>query len=365
MSCGNCLQNVTPADSYTNYFSVNERLSSHNYLNDEEPVSDGISIIEVRFKGTRKSLFQNRGQLNLHQGDKVAVEALSGHDIGEVSLTGRLAEFQFKRKSKQQDISDLPVVYRMATQQDMERWSEAKSREQPTMLQTRKIVQTLGLEMKISDVEFQGDGKKAVFYYIAEGRVDFRVLIKKLAEAFRIKVEMRQIGVRQEAGHIGGIGSCGRQLCCSTWKTNFQAIPLATAKYQDLSANAQKLAGQCGKLKCCLMYEIDHYLEAWDDFPKELLDIQTKKGVARPVKTDVLSKKIFYAYEANGLGKFIGLTIDQAKDMIQQNKRGIIPDDLMPVTQKETDDWGSDEMKSSINLEPKESRQKTKSRKNS
>ena len=287
MGCSGCLVNNDIADRP-------QMLSTYDWMSDLPDTSHLSDIVEVRFKGTRKEFFRNEDGIALQRDELVVVATSPGHDVGVVSLTGRLAEMQFKRKVKKPERYVWNKIYRKATPADVIKWEEAKAREQSVMIRARQLAVQLGLEMKIGDVEFRGDNNKAIFYYIADGRVDFRELIKLYAREFHIKVEMKQIGVRQEAGRVGGFGSCGRELCCSTWRTDFSSVTSEAAIRQGLSPNAEKMAGRCGKLKCCLMYELDQYLEAQEDFPTELLTLETDTGVARHFKTEILKRTIWY-----------------------------------------------------------------------
>ena len=314
MSCTGCsLNNST------------NTVSGYDWLSDLPDTSDKSDIVEVKFKSTRKEYFQNTDKLPLKRGDKVVVATSPGHDVGEITLTGYLAEKQFKLKIKNPSRYMMNPVYRKASEGDIEKLTEARNREKETMIKARQLAADLGLDMKIGDVEFRGDGKKAIFYYLAEGRVDFRELIKVYARDFHIKIEMKQIGARQEAGLIGGIGSCGRELCCSSWRTDFSSISSDAALKQGLSPSAQKMAGACGKLKCCLMYELDAYVEAGNEFPRELLDLELAKGIAKPFKTDYLKKEIWYMLEGS-MGTTFNLSLKQVRDIIQQNKRGQRPE---------------------------------------
>lgn len=299
-------------------------IDSYSWLNDLPDTADQSDIVEVKFKSTRKEYFRNTSELTLKRGDKVVVATSPGHDVGEVTLTGYLAEKQFKRKIRNPSRYTLNSIYRKTTPGDLELLQEARNLEKQTMIRARQIVLELGLEMKIGDVEFRGDKKKAIFYYLAEGRVDFRELIKVYAQEFGIRIEMKQIGARQEAGIVGGIGSCGRELCCSSWRTDFSSISSDAATKQGLSPSAQKMAGACGKLKCCLLYELDVYMEARNEFPNELLNLELEKGLAVPFKTDYLKKEIWYMLNGS-LGTTFNLNIKQVKDIIQKNKRGIKP----------------------------------------
>jgi cell fate regulator YaaT (PSP1 superfamily) len=314
MSCTGCSLN-----SSANYLAIN----SYSWLDELPDTSDQSDIVEVKFKSTRKEYFKNSDKIDLKRGDKVVVATSPGHDVGEVTLTGYLAEKQFKLKIRNTESYKLNSVYRKSTTADVALLEDARNREKPVMIRARQIVLELGLDMKIGDVEFRGDGKKAIFYYLADGRVDFRELIKVYAREFGILIEMKQIGARQEAGIVGGIGSCGRELCCSSWRTNFKSISSNAALKQGLSPSALKMAGACGKLKCCLMYELDTYIEAQKDFPHELLNLELAKGIAKPFKTDYLKKEICYVMEGGGM---FYLTLQQVKDIIQKNKHGIRPE---------------------------------------
>jgi cell fate regulator YaaT (PSP1 superfamily) len=316
MSCNGCSLNNSTSNTLANSF---------DWLNDLPDTTDKSDIIEVKFKTTRKEYFKNLENLSLKRGDIVVVATSPGHDVGEVSLTGYLAEKQFKHRIKNPDRYELNPVYRKASDMDLMKLQEARGREKQTMIRARQVASELGLNMKIGDVEFRGDNKKAIFYYIAEGRVDFRELIRIYARDFQIKVEMKQIGARQEAGLIGGIGSCGRELCCSSWRTNFSSISSDAALKQGLSPSAQKMAGACGKLKCCLLYELDTYIEAGNEFPRELLKLEIAKGTVKPFKTDYLKKEIWYILEGSA-GVTFNLSLKEVKSIIQKNKRGIKPE---------------------------------------
>lgn len=298
------------------------KLNSYDWLKDL-PGGVDSDLVEVRFNNTRKVFYRNRGKIILKRGDIVVVEADSGHDTGIVSLTGGLALKQYKLKIKNPGSYELRRIYRIAKETDLKKWQESKNLEVPAMIKARKIAASLNLNMKISSVEFQGDKSKAIFYYTAENRVDFRELIKRYAETFEVKIEMKQIGARQEAGMVGGIGSCGRELCCSTWRTDLTTISIQAAKYQDLPAHVQKLAGQCGKLKCCLIYEIDNYIEQWNEIPEELLELETQKGTLFKLKIDLLKKIIWYSFEKNVSINAIPIEFDRVKEIIRLNKEGI------------------------------------------
>lgn len=285
-----------------------------------------FDIAEVRFKNGRKSFFRGGG-LELMVGDVVAVESSPGYDIGVVALTGELVRAQMKRKGVKDDYQ-VRKVFRKATREDIERWQEIRKAEPAALLRARDIARSVGLEMKLTDVEYQGDQAKATFYYSAEDRVDFRELIRKYAEEFRVKIEMRQIGLRVEAGRVGGIGVCGRELCCSSWMSDFRSVSTAAARYQQLSLNPSKLAGQCGKLKCCLNYELDQYLEALRDFPSSGIRLQLAKGVAYHVKTDIFQRMMYYAVEGHEADAPIGLSLQAVREIIDKNRRGERPEDF-------------------------------------
>jgi cell fate regulator YaaT (PSP1 superfamily) len=284
--------------------------------NGEKP----FDIVEVRFKNSRKEFFRNSENISLSIGDIVATQAQSGHDIGMVTLTGELVRVQMKKKKVKPDAEETPKIYRKATQKDIDIWQKARDREEEIKKRSREIAIILKLQMKISDVEFQGDASKATFYYTAEERVDFRQLIKDMAKAFGIRIEMRQIGYRQEAQRLGGIGSCGRELCCSTWLTDFRSVSTAAARYQQLSLNPQKLAGQCGKLKCCLNYELDLYLEALKDFPPQDTKLFTEKGMAFCQKSDIFKAKLWFSYKEDPSNWHI-LSRDQVVEIMAKNKK--------------------------------------------
>ncbi len=288
-----CKNNGTCGTDGCNKLTVFDWLSNMSLPNGEKP----FDCVEVRFKNSRKEFFRNPENLSLSIGDIVATQAQSGHDIGMVTLIGELVKVQMRRKKQDFNDSELPKLYRKASQKDIDIWQKCRDREEEIKKRAREIAIILQLQMKISDVEFQGDGSKATFYYTAEERVDFRQLIKDMAKAFGIRIEMRQIGYRQEAQRLGGIGSCGRELCCSTWLTDFRSVNTSAARYQQLSLNPQKLAGQCGKLKCCLNYELDVYLEALKDFPSSDTKLFTEKGLAFCQKTDIFKGTLWFSYK--------------------------------------------------------------------
>ena len=312
-----CKNNGTCGSDGCNKLTVFDWLSNMSLPNGQKP----FDCVEVRFKNSRKEFFRNTENLTLSIGDVVATEASPGHDVGIVTLVGELVKVQMKKKGADPDDPALPKVYRKASQKDIDIWQTARDREAAVQKRSRELAISLGLEMKISDVEFQGDGSKATFYYTAEGRVDFRQLIKDMARAFNIRIEMRQIGYRQEASRLGGIGSCGRELCCSTWLTDFRSVNTASARYQQLSLNPQKLAGQCGKLKCCLNYELDAYLDALKEFPKQDIKLETGKGPAVCQKIDIFKGLMWYAYEGDWV-KWHVLSVDQVNTILDKNKAG-------------------------------------------
>jgi len=311
-----CKNNGTCGTDGCNKLTVFDWLSNMSLPNGEKPF-DGV---EVRFKNSRKEFFRNSENLSLSIGDVVATQATSGHDIGIVTLTGELVKVQMKKKNEVYSNPDLPKVYRKASQKDIDIWQTCRDREAEIQKRSRELAIALNLQMKLSDVEFQGDGSKATFYYTAEERVDFRQLIKDMAKAFGIRIEMRQIGYRQEAQRLGGIGSCGRELCCSTWLTDFRSVSTSAARYQQLSLNPQKLAGQCGKLKCCLNYELDVYLDALKDFPSQETKILTEKGVAICQKVDIFKATLWFCYK-DDWANWHALTKDQVNEMLEKNKR--------------------------------------------
>lgn len=311
------------------------KLNVTDWLSDLPAGVDVTDIVEIQFKNTRKGFYRNSNQINLKKGDVVAVEASPGHDIGSVTLTGELVLLQMKKNKISPSTFEFKRVYRKVKPLDIEKWEEAKGLEEETMLESRKIALQLRLNMKIGDVEYQGDRTKAIFYYIADERVDFRELIKVLADRFKIRVEMRQIGARQEAGRIGGIGPCGRELCCSTWMTNFVSVTTNTARYQEISLNPQKLAGQCGKLKCCLNYELDAYIDAQKDFPATHVPLNTEEGNYFHFKTDIFKRIMWYSTEPNSPNGMVAVSVDRVKEIVALNKKGkkanvLIPEDRTP-----------------------------------
>lgn len=304
------------------------QLNTYDWLADVPGNAESTDLVEVQFKNTRKGYYHNVNNLDLKKGDVVAVEASPGHDIGVVTLTGRLVKLQIK-KANLKSSDDIKRIYRIAKPVDIEKCKEAKSREHGTMIQSRQIAKDLGLKMKIGDVEYQGDGNKAIFYYIADERVDFRQLIKVLADTFHVRIEMKQIGARQEAGRIGGTGPCGRELCCATWMKNFVSVSTNAARYQDISLNPQKLAGMCAKLKCCLNYEVDNYVEASKKIPARDIVLQTVDGDFHQFKTDILAGLITYSSDKNMASNLETITAERAMEIIEMNRRGEKPLSLM------------------------------------
>ncbi len=310
-----CKSNGNCATGSCDKLTVFDWLSNMTLPSGQAP----FNIVEVRFKNGRKHFYRNEN-LQLCMGEVITVEGSPGHDVGTVSLTGELVRIQMKKKGVALDSDEVKKIYRKASQRDIEVWQRARDKETETQRRGREILGRLGLKMKLSDVEYQGDGNKATFYYTAEDRVDFRQLIRDFASAFRIRVEMKQVGLRQEAARLGGIGSCGRELCCSTWLTDFRSVSTSAARYQQLSLNPQKLAGQCGKLKCCLNYELDSYLDALKDFPKTDIKLQTEKGIAVCQKTDIFKGHMWYAYEGEWMN-WHKLTTEQANEIIELNAK--------------------------------------------
>ena len=308
-----------------------KQLNTYDWLADIPGNADEQDMVEVQFKNTRKGFYKNSNKLKLQKGDIVAVEARPGHDIGVVTLTGRLVPLQMKKANLKPD-AEIKRIYRKAKPVDLEKYEEAKAKEHDTMIRSRQIALSLNLNMKIGDVEYQGDGNKAIFYYIADERVDFRQLIKVLAEAFRVRIEMKQIGARQEAGRIGGIGPCGRELCCTTWMTNFVSVSTSAARFQDISLNPQKLAGQCAKLKCCLNYEVDVYVESQKRLPSREITLETTEGTYYFFKADILKGLITYSTDKNFMANTVTITARNAFEIINMNKRGEKPESLTDTT---------------------------------
>ncbi len=315
-----CKNNGTCGTDGCNKLTVFDWLSNMQLPANMEP----FNAVEIRFKNGRKEFFQNPEKLTLSIGDVVATEASPGHDIGIITLTGELVRVQMKKKKVPTNIEALPKIYRKASQKDIDIWQGVRDKESDVQKRSREIAIRHGLQMKISDVEFQGDASKVIFYYTAEERVDFRELIKEFARTFNTRIEMKQVGFRQEAARLGGIGSCGRELCCSTWLTDFRSVNTSAARYQQLSLNPQKLAGQCGKLKCCLNYELDTYLEALESFPSTEIKLHTEKGTAVCQKIDIFKGLLWYAYEREGMN-WHELTAEKANEIIELNKKGKKP----------------------------------------
>ena len=303
------------------------QLNTYDWLADLPDNNEETDLVDVQFKNTRKGYYHNVNNLDLKKGDLVAVESSPGHDIGVVTLTGQLVKLQVK-KANLKSMDDIKRIYRIAKEQDIATWEEAKSREHATMIQSRQIAKDLGLKMKIGDVEYQGDGNKAIFYYIADERVDFRQLIKVLAEVFRVRIEMKQIGARQEAGRIGGTGPCGRELCCATWMKSFSSVSTNAARFQDISLNPQKLAGMCAKLKCCLNYEVDTYLEAGKKLPPKDAVLTTQDGDYYFFKQDILAGTVTYSTDKRLAANLETISAERANEIIEMNKRGEKPAEL-------------------------------------
>lgn len=321
------------------------------------PTDDKFDIVEVKFKGGRKDYYRNVDHLYLTTGDPIVIDVPNGHHIGYVSLQGELVRLQMqKRKIKNDD--NILRIYRIANQKDIEKWEEAKNREVPTLYRSKQIIEELGLQMKLSDIEYQADNSKATFYYSADDRVDFRELIKILASEFKIRVEMRQISLRQEAGRIGGIGICGRELCCSTWIHDFKSVSTAAARYQNLSLNPSKLSGQCGRLKCCLNYELDTYMAALEDIPQIEKPLQTETGPAKLQKTDIFRKLMWFSY--NNENNWHSITCERVKEIQEMNEKNIIPFDLHNNKEKEFDE---EVLKSTLELERLDKKFSTKKKK--
>ena len=314
-------------DVVCNYRQGCCKLKDYNWL-DGVSQSEYNGYFEVRFKNTRKGIYVNASGQNVKIGDMVIVEATNGHDLGIVTLEGPVVARQMRCKGINPETTEFKKIYRKARQNDIVKWQEAIAREQDTMIKARRIAAEMGLEMKIGDVEFQGDGSKAIFYYIADGRVDFRQLIKVFAEEFRIRIEMKQIGARQEAGLIGGLGVCGRELCCANYITEFKSITTSAARVQDLSLNPQKLAGQCGKLKCCLNYEVATYLDAQSRIPRVSEPLEFEDGPAWLMKTDILQEMMYFSYEKGSLAELYPLPAEEVVEIIKMNRNGIRPESL-------------------------------------
>ncbi len=331
-----------PSPPEIKYNTGANKLNEYNWLANLPFDPRYNEVIEVRFKNTRKGFYRNVNGLKLEVDDIVAVEASPGHDIGYVSMTGFLVLEQLKKMKIRPVTDELKKVYRKARPVDLQKWEEARKLEEHTMLRSRKIAENLGLAMKIGDVEYQGDKTKAIFYYLADERVDFRQLIKVLAEEFHIRIEMRQIGARQEAGRIGGIGTCGRELCCSTHVTNFMSVTTSHARYQDLSLNPQKLAGQCGKLKCCLTYELDCYIDAQKDFPSKETPLELATGTAYFMKMEVHTGIYWYSTDPRMAVNMTAVPVTRVREIMQLNRKGVKPDNLLASPANNTIGKGND-----------------------
>ncbi len=340
-----------------------KQLNTYDWLADVPGNTESTDLVEVQFKNTRKGYYHNVNNLDLKKSDIVAVEASPGHDIGVVTLTGRLVKLQIK-KANLKSAEDIKRIYRIAKSVDMDKYKEAKSREHDTMIESREIAKKLGLNMKIGDVEYQGDGNKAIFYYIADERVDFRQLIKVLAETFHVRIEMKQIGARQEAGRIGGTGPCGRELCCATWMKNFISVGTNAARFQDISLNPQKLAGMCAKLKCCLNYEVDDYIDASKKMPSKEIVLQTSDSDYYFFKSDILAGLITYSTDKNFASNLETITGERAKEIIEMNKKGEKPVSLEEDGRKNKEDGAVDLLsQDNINRFDKNKKRKKKIRK--
>ncbi len=377
-SCSTATSTGTPAGCRSNGTCGTggcNKLNVYNWLADmylpagQKP----FDIVEVRFKGSRKEYFRNINNLDVHVGEMVAVEGNPGHDIGEISMVGELVRFQLRKRGLKEDSHEIKQLYRLARPADLDKFNEVKGLEFATMHGSRKLAITLGLKMKISDVEYQGDGKKATFFYTADDRVDFRELIKRLADEFKVRIEMRQIGMRQEAARLGGIGSCGRELCCSTWLTDFKIVSTSAARYQNLSLNPLKLAGQCGKLKCCLNYELDTYMDAVRDIPESNVRLQTGKGTMVHRKTDIFKRIMWYALLPEqkpgeersfaGAEQWIPMSVDRVKEIIAMNKAGQRPEEAGALDLEEEEDLGYDDVVGQDSLTRMDRKKKKKKKK--
>jgi cell fate regulator YaaT (PSP1 superfamily) len=356
--CGNCTGDISAKGCSRHA----DKLNTYDWLADLPDNAAATELVEVQFKPPRKGYFLNVNKLPLEKGDVVAVEASPGHDIGTVTMTGRLVPLQLQ-KANLKPGTELKKIYRKARPTDMEKFEEAKQREHETMIESRQIALHLGLKMKIGDVEYQGDGNKAIFYYIADERVDFRQLIKVLADRFHVRIEMKQIGARQEAGRIGGIGPCGRELCCATWMTNFVSVSTAAARFQDLSLNPQKLAGQCAKLKCCMNYEVDQYMESLKRLPSREISLHTQDEEYFFFKADILAHRLTYSTDRKALVNEKTISARRAFEIIQMNKEGRKPESLTDEV-KEPETPSSDLLQDNINrFDSQNSKRKKKKKK--
>ena len=356
--CGNCTGEICAKGCSRHA----DKLNTYDWLADLPDNAASTEMVEVQFKPPRKGYFLNVNKLPLEKGDVVAVEASPGHDIGTVTMTGRLVPLQLQ-KANLKPGTELKKIYRKVRPTDMEKYEEAKKREHETMIESRQIALHLGLKMKIGDVEYQGDGNKAIFYYIADERVDFRQLIKVLADRFHVRIEMKQIGARQEAGRIGGIGPCGRELCCATWMTNFVSVSTAAARFQDLSLNPQKLAGQCAKLKCCMNYEVDQYMEALKRLPSREITLYTQDEEYFFFKADILAHRLTYSTDKKALVNEKTISARRAFEIIQMNKEGRKPESLLDE-EKKPEAPSSDLLQDNINrFDSQNSKRKKKKKK--
>lgn len=369
MGCGTCSSGTGVSGCNNNGGCATGGCNKMNVFdwlsNMDIPVVDKFNIVEIRFKGGSKEYFRNTENLDLTTGDAVVVDVPNGHHIGHVSLQGELVRLQMQKK-KIKDDDEIKKIYRIAHQKDLEKYEEVKKREMPTLYRARQIIQELKLEMKLSDIEYQADNSKATFFYSAEDRVDFRELIKVLAGEFKIRVEMRQISLRQEAGRLGGIGSCGRELCCSTWLSDFKSVSTSAARYQNLSLNPSKLSGQCGRLKCCLNYELDTYMQALEDIPKIDRPLLTEKGSAKLQKTDIFRKIMWFGYDDENT--WHPINISRVKEIIKLNKEGKKPDSLLeddvPGREEATINSDLERMDNKFNAKSKKRNKKRKNRNN-
>ncbi|MDD2559437.1 MAG: regulatory iron-sulfur-containing complex subunit RicT [Bacteroidales bacterium] len=340
-----------------------KKLNTFDWLCDLPEAQASTDYVEVQFKNTRKGYYLNSNKIPLQRGDLVAVESSPGHDIGEVTLTGYLVLKQMKKVNYRYEQQEVRRIYRKARPVDLDKYAESKAREHDTMLRARKIAEELKLNMKIGDVEYQGDGNKAIFYYIADDRVDFRQLIRVLADTFHVRIEMKQIGARQEAGRIGGIGPCGREMCCSAWMTNFVSVSTSAARYQDLSLNPQKLAGQCGKLKCCLNYETDMYVEAQKGFPAKDIVLETKDARYYQIKTDLFKRLVCYSTAKDSMANVVNIPVERALQIIALNKKGIRVDALSEQPEEKSRNEFGDVLSSDLQRFDKKRNKENKKRK--
>lgn len=358
MGCGSCGTGGCGSSGGCSTGSCN-KLNTYDWLSDfllpEEYPSK--NIVEVSFKnGVRKGFYINSERLPIENGAMVAVQSQTGHDVGQVVLTGLLAELQLKKKKAEK--ADIPKIYRLATKNDISKLEEARQKDTETLLKSRALAKNLGLDMKIGEVEYQADSKKATFYYTAEGRVDFRELVKVFAKEFKTKIEMKQIGLRQEAGKIGGIGTCGRELCCSTWLTDFKVVSTQAARYQNLAINTTRLSGQCGRLKCCLNFELDLYMEAHKEFPKNINSITTKRGPAKLIKTDILKRTLYYAYRESPT--LYEVDLEDIYDILEVIKAGKTPEDFTIGTVIESEKEKESDLVGHISISQLEKKKKKK-----